>query len=134
MPVNKSQELEFIMHSDPTGEGVYYMSEADMRARLEQLEAHHCEAGRNKRIAELEAECFALAANQCHKPYGDEYGNARCEYQDTVSRMANFSAAVNDKRAYSSIETHLSGARIILGYNSLEDAREAYEAIMVGAA
>jgi hypothetical protein len=35
-------------------------------------------------IRELQAECFALAANQCHAGYGDDYGNHRCEKIDTL--------------------------------------------------
>lgn len=31
---------------------------------------------------QLERECFALAANQCHGGYGDERGHHRCKYQD----------------------------------------------------
>lgn len=33
-------------------------------------------------VARLKAECFALAANQCHASYGDDYGNHRCEKID----------------------------------------------------
>jgi hypothetical protein len=35
-------------------------------------------------IARLHAENFALAANQCHAGYGDEYGNHRCRDQDAA--------------------------------------------------
>jgi hypothetical protein len=35
-------------------------------------------------IARLKAECFALAANQCHAGYGDDYGNHRCEKIDRL--------------------------------------------------
>jgi len=35
--------------------------------------------GKNKRIEALEKECFALAANQSHAGYGDDYGNHRCK-------------------------------------------------------
>lgn len=69
-------------------EWVWLVEEAStMQKRLDELEAHHCEAPRNKRITELEKECAALAAHQCHKPYADEYGNMRCEYQKTIEQQ-----------------------------------------------
>jgi hypothetical protein len=40
-----------------------------------------------KRIAELEAENAALAADQCHKGYGDDRGNHRCSYQDRIVEL-----------------------------------------------
>lgn len=36
------------------------------------------------RIEHLEKENFALAANQCHAGYGDEWGNHRCEKIDAL--------------------------------------------------
>lgn len=36
------------------------------------------------RILLLEKENFALAANQCHAGYGDDYGNHRCEKIDSL--------------------------------------------------
>ena len=36
---------------------------------------------------DLENENFALAANQCHDGYGDEYGNHRCRYQDEIEAL-----------------------------------------------
>ncbi|UXY13826.1 ead/Ea22-like family protein [Chitiniphilus purpureus] len=41
-------------------------------------------------LDELDAtkrECSALAANSCHRGYGDDYGNHRCEYQDQISAL-----------------------------------------------
>lgn len=39
-------------------------------------------AAASARIGEMEKENFALAANQCHAGYGDDYGNHRCEKID----------------------------------------------------
>lgn len=36
------------------------------------------------RIAELERETFALAADQCHAGYGDDFGNHRCKEVDAA--------------------------------------------------
>jgi hypothetical protein len=36
-------------------------------------------AERSTRIAELEAECFKLAAHQCEAPNNDEFGHVYCE-------------------------------------------------------
>ena len=35
-----------------------------------------------------------------------------------------------DKRCYLTSETHLSGARVTIGFESLEDAQEAHELLM----
>jgi len=37
--------------------------------------------------ARLQQENFALAADQCHSGYGDEWGNHRCKYQDELARL-----------------------------------------------
>lgn len=37
-----------------------------------------------REIARLKDECFALAANQCHAGYSDDYGNHRCEKIDAL--------------------------------------------------
>ena len=39
-------------------------------------------------IARLKEENFALAANQCHAGYSDEFGNHRCRYQDAAQPPA----------------------------------------------
>ena len=36
------------------------------------------------RVAELERENFALAADQCHAGYGDDWGNHCCKEQDEL--------------------------------------------------
>lgn len=36
----------------------------------------------------LAAENVSLAASQCHKGYGDDHGNWRCNYQDEIVRLA----------------------------------------------
>jgi len=36
------------------------------------------------RIRAMEKECFALAANQCHDGYCDDYGNHRCREVDAL--------------------------------------------------
>lgn len=38
-------------------------------------------------ITNLETENFKLAAYQCDKPYGDDYGNKRCTYQDRILEL-----------------------------------------------
>lgn len=45
-----------------------------------------CQAAEN-RVKELEAENFALAANQCHGGYSAENGDRRCTYRDRVEKM-----------------------------------------------
>ena len=37
--------------------------------------------------SQLEAECSAFAADQCHHGYIDEYGNHRCKYHDEIARF-----------------------------------------------
>ena len=32
-------------------------------------------------------ESFMLSAQCCDKPYGDDYGNKRCEYQDEIIKL-----------------------------------------------
>jgi hypothetical protein len=54
---------------------------------------------RDKRIAELEAENAALAADQCHKGYGDDRGNHRCAYQDRIADLENQLDIANAKLA-----------------------------------
>jgi hypothetical protein len=40
------------------------------------------------RIEALEAECFALAANQCNHGYGDEHGHFRCSRIEALEAAA----------------------------------------------
>jgi hypothetical protein len=42
---------------------------------------------RDERIKELEKENFALAADQCHAGYGDDYGHHRCRLQDHIKEL-----------------------------------------------
>lgn len=43
---------------------------------------------RAEESAKWEAECSALASNQCHAGYGDEYGNHRCRKVDAARAKA----------------------------------------------
>lgn len=40
-----------------------------------------------QKVATLEQENFKLAAMQCDKPYGDDYGNKRCSYQERIIEL-----------------------------------------------
>ena len=44
----------------------------------------------------LRAECFALAADQCHAGYGDEWGNHRCKYQDEIAAIKSREDALRE--------------------------------------
>ena len=50
-----------------------------MKSEIQLLQPQLAEARRE--IERLEAECFSLAANQCHKPLALEGGDHGCEYQ-----------------------------------------------------
>ena len=41
-------------------------------------------AAERAKVERLERENFALAANQCHAGYGDDYGNHRCREIDAL--------------------------------------------------
>lgn len=49
-----------------------------------------------KKLVEAERENFALAANQCHAGYGDEYGNHCCREQDALkAKLAEAQAEIS---------------------------------------
>lgn len=51
------------------------------------------------RCRELEAESFALAANQCHHGYAGEHGHHRCRYQDRIAELE-----AKNKRLHKALE------------------------------
>lgn len=60
----------------------------DWRYAAEIIEQQHGEIERLRaRVAELEAEAFGLAANQCHRGYATENGDHRCKYQDRIAEL-----------------------------------------------
>lgn len=56
-------------------------------------------------IEEFEQENSALAADQCHHGYGDEWGNHRCRYQDEIAALKAEIARLS-KSPWRLIENH----------------------------
>lgn len=65
------------------------------------------------KIARLKEENFALAANQCHAGYSDEFGNHRCRYQDAAQPPA-VGEDVVETIACASYEEAVAAKRAIL--------------------
>jgi uncharacterized protein YhaN len=91
----ESPEPTFIdwLQSQHVGDGRYLSDWVESYAAVKAIEA------RDQRIAELEAENAALAADQCHKGYGDDRGNHRCAYQDRIADLENQLDIANAKLA-----------------------------------
>ena len=60
------------------------------------------------RVAEIEAEAFRLAANQCHHGSGTESGDHRCRYQDRIVGLEAENAKLREAVTYY-VEKHCAG-------------------------
>jgi hypothetical protein len=115
------------MSSGPTTKTDADMSRA-IRARERRTDEN---AVLRARVAELETENFALAANQCHDGYGDEWGNHCCHAIDKAVSECEFLAKEYEALRAQNAELVAALEEIALRHEEFPEKRDGYGSMAV---